>query len=292
MKRLTAAAVAASGVLVLATASASADDKFFTADGVRLRYVERGQGEPVVLLHGNTSWIEEMWGDTGVIEKLSKQYRVIALDCRGRGKSDKPHDPAAYGAHMGEDVVKLLDHLGLRRAHIVGYSMGARITSWLVVNHPERVISATLGASTYYANTPDERRRIESRAQEAESGSEAERIKRENPGMTDAQVTAFLASRDQMNDARAIAASQRGQTGLFISESALAATKVPLFHIIGSRDSPRLQDESRHFRDKVLPTVEFEIVDGATHTGPEGLFRLSEFVEGVSAFLARHRSRP
>jgi pimeloyl-ACP methyl ester carboxylesterase len=215
-----------------------------------------------------------MWTETGVIDTLSKQYRVIALDCRGRGKSDKPHDPAAYGAHLGDDVVKLLDHLGLQRAHVVGYSMGARIASWLIVNHPDRLISATLGASTYYVDSPDERRsfEVEARELEAESPAQrAERTKRENPGMTDAQVSEFIASRAQMNDSRAIAASVRAQPGLFIAESALAATKVPLLHIIGSLDTSRLPT-SRRLKDKVLPRVEFRIVGVPRIPGPRASF--------------------
>ena len=282
--------VTASAVLLLGVAQASAEDKFFTSDGVRLRYVERGQGEPVVLLHGNGSWIETMWADTGVIEALSTKYRVIALDFRGYGRSGKPHDPAAYGSHMGDDVVNLLNHLGLKRAHVVGYSMGARITSWLVVNRPERLISATLGASTYYVDTPQERQSFEASAREAEAGSSAERIKQENPTMTDAQVAEFIAERAKMNDPRAVAAAQRGMTGIFIIESTLAKTEVPVFHIIGSLDTSRLP-ASHHLKDKVLPNVEFRIVAGATHTGPQGLFRSREFVEAVKAFLGRHPFR-
>ena len=280
-------------LLVLATAQASVEDKFFTSGGVRLRYVEQGRGEPVVLLHGNTGWIEPQWIDTGVIDKLSKQYRVIALDCRGRGKSDKPHDPAAYGAHMGDDVVKLLDHLRLPRAHVVGYSMGARITSWLVVNHSDRLITATLGASTYYIDTPDERLSAEVAAREAEAESPAQRaarMKQESPSMTDAEVAEHISSRASMYDPRAIAASQRGRTGLFLTDSAFAATKVPLLHVIGSLDTSRLP-ESRRLKEKVLPTVEFKIVEGATHTGRQGLFLRSEFVEAIMSFLARHGSR-
>jgi pimeloyl-ACP methyl ester carboxylesterase len=292
MNMISKVVVLASALLLLATTQVSAEDKFFTSGGVRLRYVERGQGEPVVLLHGNGSWIETMWGDTGVIDALSTQYRVIALDFRGYGKSGKPYDPVAYGSHMGDDVVMLLDHLGLKRAHIVGYSMGARITSWLVVNRPDRVISATLGASTYYLDTPDERKSFEASAQGAEASSPAQRaqqIKQGNPGMTDAQAAEFIADRAKMNDPRAVAAAQRGMTGVFISESAFASTKVPMLHVIGSRDTSRLP-ASRRLKDKVLPTVEFKIVEGATHTGPQGLFRRSEFVEAIKAFLGSHRS--
>jgi pimeloyl-ACP methyl ester carboxylesterase len=282
-------AATVSTALLLTAGQVSAEDEFFTSDGMRLRYVEQGQGAPVVLLHGNGSWVETMWGDTGVIDALAKQYRVIALDFRGYGKSDKPHDPGAYGSHMGEDVVHLLDHLGIRRAHIVGYSMGARVTSWLVVNRPDRLISATLAASTYYLDTPAERQSFEASAKEAEQDSSAERIKRENPTMTDAQVAAFIAERAKMNDPQAVAAAQRGMTGLFIREPDLGKTKVPIFHIIGSLDTSRLS-ASHRLKDKVMPAVELRIVEGATHTGPQGLFRRQEFVEALKAFLGRHQS--
>jgi pimeloyl-ACP methyl ester carboxylesterase len=274
-------------LLLLGSSQAWAEDKFFTSDGVPLRYVERGQGEAVVLLHGNGSWIETMWSDTGVIDALATQHRVIALDFRGYGKSGKPHDPAAYGSRMGDDVVRLLDHLGIRRAHIVGYSMGARVTSWLVVNRPGRLISATLGASTYYVDTAKERESFEESAKEAERGLSAERIKRENPTMTDVQVADFVAERAKMNDPLAVAAAQRGMTGIFIDEAMLAKTKVPILHIIGSLDTSRLP-ASLHLKEKVLPDVEFRIVEGATHTGPQGLFHRREFVEAVRAFLGRH----
>lgn len=167
--------------------------------------------------------------------------------------------------------------------------MGARVTSWLVVNRPDRLLSATLGASTYYVDSPAERQSFEVAAKEAEAGSSAERIKRENPTMTDAQVAAFIAERAKMNDPQAVAAAQRGMTGLLIKETELGKTRVPLFHIIGSLDTSRLP-ASHRLKDKVLPTVEFKIVEGATHTGPLGLFRRQEFVEALKAFLARHHT--
>ena len=163
------------------------------------------------------------------------------------------------------------------------------MTSWLVVNRPDRLISATLGASTYYVDTLAERQSFEVSAREAEEGSSAERIKQENPTMTDAQVAAFIAERAKMNDPRAVAAAQRGMTGLFIEESELGKTKVPIFHIVGSLDTSRLP-ASHRLKDKVLPTVEFKIVEGATHTGPLGLFRRQEFVEALKAFLGHHHS--
>src|SRR5262249_23725638 len=83
----------------------------------------------------------------GVIKALAKDYRVIAFDNRGHGKSGKPHDPKKYGAEMVEDAVRLLDHLKLKKAHVAGYSMGAMLTARLLAAHPERVLTATLGGA-------------------------------------------------------------------------------------------------------------------------------------------------
>jgi len=275
-------------ILVGGSNDALAQDNFFNSNGVRLRYVEQGVGEAVVLLHGAGGFIEGSWRQPGVIEALARNHRVIALDQKGHGKSAKPHKPSAYGAEMGEDVVRLLDHLSIKRAHVVGYSMGARVTSWLVVNRPDRLITATLGGSTYYLDTPEQRRRFEERAKDAELGLNAERIKRGNPGWTDAQVAEYIASRAPTNDPLARAAIYRGHLGLFITEAALSETQVPVLHIVGSLDTTRLE-ASRHLKDEVLPSTEFVIVPGATHIET---FQRKEFVEAVEKFLARHVSAP
>ncbi len=77
-----------------------------------------------------------------VFQRLSRRYRVIALDNRGHGKSDKPYDPAQYGLELVDDVVRLMDHLGIAKAHVVGYSLGGFITLKLALRHPERLLSA------------------------------------------------------------------------------------------------------------------------------------------------------
>jgi pimeloyl-ACP methyl ester carboxylesterase len=132
--------------LLCVTATGLAQDQFFDSNGVRIRYVEQGSGDVVVLLHGNGSTLKA-WIDAGVFPQLAQEYRVIALDARGHGQSGKPHDVHAYGREMGLDVIRLLDHLGIRRAHIVGYSMGASITAQLLTTHAERFRSATLGGA-------------------------------------------------------------------------------------------------------------------------------------------------
>jgi pimeloyl-ACP methyl ester carboxylesterase len=79
--------------------------------------------------------------------QLSQEFRVIAFDNRGHGKSEKPHEANAYGLAMVQDVENLLDHLGLERAYIVGYSMGSAIALKFLTMHPDRVRSAVIGGS-------------------------------------------------------------------------------------------------------------------------------------------------
>ena len=112
---------------------------FMTAsDGVRLHYFDVGEGSPVVLIHGYTANAEDKWFSTGVAPALSARHRVVAIDCRGHGRSDKPHDPMKYGPQMADDVVELMDHLAIERAHLHGYSMGGGIVTQLLVRYPDR----------------------------------------------------------------------------------------------------------------------------------------------------------
>ena len=119
----------------------------FTHDGVEIAFLDEGEGEPIVLVHGFASTKEVNWVFPGWVTTLTRAgRRVIALDNRGHGESTKLYEPAAYHSSlMAEDVRALLDHLGLGRADVMGYSMGARITAFLALAHPERVRSAVLG---------------------------------------------------------------------------------------------------------------------------------------------------
>jgi pimeloyl-ACP methyl ester carboxylesterase len=114
---------------------------------VEIAYLDEGEGEPVVLVHGFASSKEINWVNPGWVATLTRAgRRAIALDNRGHGASSKLYDPAAYhSATMAEDVRALMDHLGIGRADVMGYSMGARITVFLTLDHPERVRSAILG---------------------------------------------------------------------------------------------------------------------------------------------------
>src|SRR5258706_6057605 len=96
---------------------AGAQDKYFDSNGVQIRYVDVGTGQRIMLLHGFAGNLDRAWIDTGVLPNLQKDFRVIAFDSRGGGKSGKPHNPDAYGVEMAQDVVRLLDHLKLAKAH-------------------------------------------------------------------------------------------------------------------------------------------------------------------------------
>ena len=114
---------------------------------VEIAYLDEGEGEPIVLVHGFASTKEVNWVNPGWVRTLTGAgRRAIALDNRGHGASSKLYDPAGYAMPlMADDVRALLDHLGIERADVMGYSMGARITAFLCVNHPSRVRAAILG---------------------------------------------------------------------------------------------------------------------------------------------------
>src|SRR5262249_15124946 len=122
-----------------------AEEGAFDSNGVKIHYIVEGAGEPVILVHGFTADIDKNWRAPGIIRALLPKYQVIALDNPGHGKSDKPHDPQKYGLEMAEDVVRLMDHLKIKQAHVIGYSMGAIITAKLLTTHPDRLKSAVLG---------------------------------------------------------------------------------------------------------------------------------------------------
>ncbi len=126
--------------------SSRSEGHYFDSEGVRLFYSDTGSGEPVILVHGlgvNGDW---NWGLTGVSRELEKDFRVIIPDLRGHGLSDKPDSGDAYGTHMVEDIVRLMDHLNIEKAHFAGFSLGGAIVLKLMEEHPERVRTAALCA--------------------------------------------------------------------------------------------------------------------------------------------------
>ena len=122
----------------------------FEAKGVKIRYAVEGSGEPVVLIHGLFSSGFINWTLTGVVKELAKDHQVIILDLPGHGLSARPAQKEAYGAQMADDIVLLLDHLKIKKVHLVGYSLGGMITMKVLARHPERVLSATVAGMGWF----------------------------------------------------------------------------------------------------------------------------------------------
>ena len=245
------------GVVVVLPHPAVAQDKFFDSNGVRIRYVDQGRGDPILLLHGQANNIETAWIDTGVLADLTKDHRVIAMDARGHGKSDKPHDPKAYGEEMVHDVVRLLDHLKIPRAHIVGYSMGGAINMKLLTMHPERYLTAVVGGHSGRRTwTPEEAKAAAEEAADlagdAPFRAQILRAAPPNKPPTEAEISAITKLILANNDPLALAAVVRARRGHLISEAELtrvegAAARHCRHRRSGNRRRAAIEDTpSRH----------------------------------------------
>lgn len=200
----------------------------FQHGDVELAFLDEGEGEPIVLVHGFASNAGVNWVHPGWVTTLKRAgRRVIAFDNRGHGESTKLYEPAAYhSATMAGDVRALLDHLGIARADVMGYSMGARITAFLALDHPERVRSATFGGLG-----------INLVEGQALPPSVADAM--EAPTLADVQDPfgrTFRAFAEQTkSDLKALAACIRGSRQA-LSRQEVATLRVPVLIAVGTKD--------------------------------------------------------
>ena len=226
----------------------------FAHDDVEIAFLDEGEGEPIVLIHGFASNKEVNWVYPGWVTTLRRAgRRVIALDNRGHGESTKLYDPAAYhSAIMAEDARALLDHLGLGRADVMGYSMGARNTAFLAVEHPERVRSAVLGGLGVGL---------------IEGVGEPERIARalEAPSLADVSDPTghmFRAFAEKTrSDLRALAACIRGARQT-LSPGDVSRIDVPVLVAVGSIDTVAGSPEALA---ALIPDAQALVIPGRDH---------------------------
>ena len=272
---------------LLIVAPAVAEDQFFDSDGVKIRYIDQGprDGVPVVLIHGGFLNVEAQWAEPGVIDALDDEYRVIAPDLRGHGMSDKPHDPGQYGNAFVDDVIRLLDHLGIEKAHIVGYSMGGRITFKLVADHPERVISAMPNGtdgepiSTVMLALME---RVATSLEESGSIRPALDHFNSDDSMTEEQIEQIVESIRATNDTKALAAVARSFQEFRLDRSKLEANPVPSLCVIGEHDPNRTVLEKTA---AYMANLEVEIIEGANHVTA---YHDPAFVAAIKAFVEKH----
>ena len=244
----------------------------FDHDGVEIAYLDEGEGEPIVLIHGFASNAAVNWVNPGWFATL-KGRRVIALDNRGHGASTKLYDPAAYhSAIMASDVAALLDHLELGRADIMGYSMGARITAFLALQNPQRVRGAIfggLGGHMIDGGLPEG-------VAEALEAASAEAV-------ADPKARLFRVFAEQTkSDLRALAACLRGSRQTLTPDE-IRAIRVPTLVAVGSLD---MIGGSATELAHLLPMGAALEIPGRDHMTAVGD---KVFKQGVLSFLAALR---
>jgi pimeloyl-ACP methyl ester carboxylesterase len=200
----------------------------FKNGSVEIAFLDAGEGDAIVLIHGFASNKEVNWVHPGWVATLTGAgRRVIALDNRGHGASIKLYDPALYDtALMAEDVRALIDHLGLERADVMGYSMGARIAAFLALAHGERVRSLIMGGLGIRLVDGVGLPRSVAEALEAPSIDD----------VTDPQGRMFRIFADQTkSDRKALAACIRG-TRQTLARADAARIAVPTLVAVGTKD--------------------------------------------------------
>jgi len=245
----------------------------FTHDDVEIAFLDEGEGEPIVLVHGFASNKEVNWVFPGWVTTLTHAgRRVIALDNRGHGASTKLYDPAAYhSAIMADDIRALLDHLGLGRADVMGYSMGARNTAFLALAHPERVRSAVLGGLGFHLVEGVGLPETIAQALEAPALSD----------VSDAMAYTFRAFAEQTHsDLQALAACMRGSRQT-LSRAEVGRIAAPLLVAAGSDDQIAGSPEQLA---ALIPGAQALVIPGRDHMLAVGD---RAFKTGVLEFLAR-----
>jgi len=243
-------------------------------DGFDLAYIQEGEGDPIVLIHGFASTHIVNWVAPGWVKTLTAAgYRVIAFDNRGHGQSTESHRAEDYRLNkMSGDVIALLDHLGIERSHLIGFSMGARISAVTAIWHPERVGSVVLGG-------------LGSGMVEGvgEWDIIAEALLADDPAsVTHARGKMFRTFADRTGSDRQALAACISKTRELLSPEQMASIKNPVLVAVGDRDDI---GGDAHNLARMIPNGE-----GFTIAGRDHMLSVGDktFKAKVIEFLSRH----
>ena len=258
---------------------------FKTSDGIRIHYYVLGsKGTPVVLIHGYTGSALGNWFDNGIAQELAKNHIVVALDNRNHGKSEKPQ---LNGPGKAQDVVELMDHLKIQRAHIHGYSMGGGMTAQLLTMIPDRIITAAFGGSGIMETDPEWQAKVPADKQGRDAVedmlSHNLRIRHAmDNGMSREEAEKLAATPPQ---ARPAAPAQRPTLQIDLTK-----LDIPVLAINGEYDRPlvkthRLWREVKDFTNVILPGKSHlsAIVNG---------YMPRLYVDSLVAFINSHDPKP
>ena len=227
-------------------------------NGVKIHYHVEGEGPPLILQHGFTSSIRN-WYANGYVEPLKQSYRLILIDARGHGRSDKPHESAAYDAKSWVgDVTSVLDDLGVETAHFLGYSMGGRIGFSIAAYAPERVLSLIIGGMHPYDRAGNVT--TEDRVRNLRGGMEAYVSNQE--ASSGVKLDPDRRARLRDNDYEALIAAISAPRAIPGIEETITKLPMPCMLYVGEADAfhPGVEEAS-----KVIPGVTYASFPGLDH---------------------------
>lgn len=242
-----------------------------SSHGVRIHYQTEGEGAPLLLQHGFTD-SRESWYELGYVSALKPHYRLIMLDARGHGGSDKPHEPEAYEPRLFvADIVAVLDHLQITKAHFWGYSMGGRIAFASAKYAPERFSSFIIGGAHPYQ---EDRAALAPTLQELQKGAGA------LPDYWGVPLSPALHARLLVNDMKALVAYWQKRMESPGFEEILPTLPMPCLLYVGEADA---RFASAKGCVTHIPNATFFSLPGLKHA--EGYFRSDLVLPHAMRFL-------
>ena len=230
----------------------------------------------MILIHGLSGTAYGNWFKNGIADALAKNHMVVALDCRNHGLSDNPAGELAWGSE--KDVIELMDHLGIKKAHFHGYSMGGAIIGQLMARIPERIITVSMGGYGIPETDPEWIEKIpeESKGSDPDAKEAYQKLLMayaKSKGMNDKEIEEF------------IKAPRPSRPGILPPPIEIDLTKIdfPVMTIIGEYDravakSHRMKRELKNFKHVTLPGKSHNTAIMAGYMPPLYINSLVDFI--------------